>query len=814
MKTSIVCCLFALLAVTAAYAYTIPEINIGPWTVVYGWGATAVGGSYNSIFDTSLGGDQTYLLQQSFNTVAQKGGGTVTILSGTYILQGNLEIYSNTHVQGQGIDITILKLIDFSTDFYYAGFIHLEKSNDVIISQLTIDGNKAFQGTTDVNTYGKYGIYTEASTSTWFDHIRVTQMNHYGFDPHGLKSPMIWGQNLTITNCIADNNGWDGFTMDQTLNIVAENNQATANGRHGFNVVTGSSQVLLQNNVAINNGFTYVPGAGGCGIAVQNDFGFNTNNVQIISNTITNNDYAGICLNNVTDITISNNQIIDNCICVDILNGGNTAIDNNVCTGLTFVTGIDESYTSANNIFTAKALCSVIDTVSQLTYLVGYNLPPSNTTFSIVDPMTARSVIQLALDTISQNNGGIVTINPGVYSIDGTIEVSSRTHLQGSGIYQTTLMLTNNAATFLNGNAGFIRTRLTDSVTISDMTLDGNLINQCCNPPCTYGRTGIFVEGSSNFIAENVWTTNFQLNGIDLHGWESGNIVIWGKDAQIINCISDENMFNGIFLNMMDTVNVTGSTMSSNGEDGLLLNNTVNFLGEDNNFINNGYVNTGCGFLVSETPDNEVGVSNGFNNNYLAGNKKGGICINEADVNMEENFLNNTCICYNFASPGITTIMANNVCNGFKPILSTPIFTIPLNNIYNHAPCPNIAVDLENLQCVNGYYIGASSAGGSTADGSTATVSTAGDSTGTVSTTTGATPTGPTATGATTTAPTVTGSTSTGSTPTSSTATGSTATSPKSSSTGSKHTNSATTDKISQISLISLLAASALFTLS
>jgi len=165
-----------------------------------------------------------------------------------------------------------------------------------------------------------------------FDHVHIREMAHYGFDPHGEKVGMEYGQNLTITNCISENNGWDGFTIDQTLNIIMENNLAFENGRNGFNIVTGSSYALIKNNTAINNGYTYYnPAEPGCGISVQNDFNFGTTNVQIVANIFLNNKLAGVCLNNVTQITIANNTIDGTCNCINIISGKDFYIDGNLC---------------------------------------------------------------------------------------------------------------------------------------------------------------------------------------------------------------------------------------------------------------------------------------------------------------------------------------------------------------------------------------------------------------------------------------------------------------------------------------------------
>src|SRR5207249_31502 len=128
--------------------------------------------------------------------------------------------------------------------------------NDFIVSNMTIDGNKQNQYTDPNSSYGRYGIFTEGGRNIWFDFVKIINFQGYGFDPHGWKTGNIWGNYLTITNCISENNDWDGFTLDETLYIYIKNCISSNNGRHGFNVVTGSQNVLLINNFAYNNGFT------------------------------------------------------------------------------------------------------------------------------------------------------------------------------------------------------------------------------------------------------------------------------------------------------------------------------------------------------------------------------------------------------------------------------------------------------------------------------------------------------------------------------------------------------------------------------
>ncbi|AYV83927.1 MAG: poly(beta-D-mannuronate) C5 epimerase 1 [Hyperionvirus sp.] len=762
--------------VGAAASTFVPIINIGPSKVLYGWGASLEGGTWDAVYDPSLGGDQTQLLQEGLNLVGENGGGIINILPGEYILQGNLELLNNSHLQGSGIDVSVFKLIDNSIDFAYAGFIRVEMGYNIIISNLTLNGNKAGQGVSATNTYGKYGIFTEGCLGVWFDFVRITEMNHYGFDPHGHKTIMFWGQNLTITNCISDNNGWDGFTLDQSLYIVAENNLARDNGRHGYNVVTGSSHVLISNNVAINNGYYYVPGPGGCGIAVQNNFNFNTADVRIESNSFINNAYAGVCLNNVSEVTIEDNEIIGSCICMDILYSfGFTRINNNLCetrvlfrdVGISLLTDVEPVlqtgnavyYSSVNNVFVQQAVCSSQGIVNGA-YHVGFNIPViNNMTFSIGDPSKAKNVIQEALNVASQNGGGIISLDSGTYVMEGPIVIYGGTYLRGSGIDETFLVLAANAPIF--GSDGFVQSRFSVGGMISDLTLDGNRNGQCCHPGCEFGRSGLYLEGCTNFLVKNVRATNFQGNGI--------------------------------MLNQMVNVSVIGSEITGNDANGIIANATVYFTSEGNDVESNGYSQNGCGILISNTPKTGSLNVNKLVNNYISNNNIGGICLSNTDGSISQNVLNDSCLCYNFQSVSASTSISENTCVG--NIASSGSFALPGSNIYEVGSCSNSSPTTGWI-CLNGFY---SQTGVSTGSVSTGTISTVSVSTGSVSAgsvSTGSLSTGSVSTGSLSTGSVSTGSLSTGSISTGSEATGSVSTgslSTGSISTGSASTGTATT---------------------
>jgi parallel beta-helix repeat protein len=265
-------------------------------------------------------------LQYALTFVNSKAGGEVVLQNGTYIVGKNLEMFNSTTLLGQGIDNTYIKLKDFAPPFKRgnspkAGLIRATVQNkrgcdNIAIMNLTLAGNKANQYTDHDHQYGRFGIFTEVCHNASFDRVKIVDMQGYGFDPHGIK-PTNFAYNLTITNSIANDNDWDGFTLDQSINIQVENCSASNNGRHGFNIVTASRHTVLSNITTNRNGYYYYKGDPGCGIAMQINKGFNTQILSAYNAYVFDDKKGGFCTTgNVSHISLSNMTIFnaDRCI--------------------------------------------------------------------------------------------------------------------------------------------------------------------------------------------------------------------------------------------------------------------------------------------------------------------------------------------------------------------------------------------------------------------------------------------------------------------------------------------------------------------
>lgn len=281
--------------------------------------------------------DYYQTIQDALNKVSADGGGTVLIDEGQYYLSKNVEMFSNTYLRGMGMNKTILKLADnaspwMTNDGKNAGFIRSLECKDLKISDITLDGNKAKQGQSIPEQYGRFGIFTESCTNVTFDKVHIMNFQGYGFDPHGTKTPVRWAKGLTITNCVSENNDWDGYTIDQTTDVLIDNCIAKFNGRHGINIVTGSQNVVIRNNYLYDNGHYFEDIGGGCGIAVQNNLNFGTRNIKVTNNTVLLSDRGSICINGAMDTLVSNNYAINATSCLQVSRGSkNITFQDNMC---------------------------------------------------------------------------------------------------------------------------------------------------------------------------------------------------------------------------------------------------------------------------------------------------------------------------------------------------------------------------------------------------------------------------------------------------------------------------------------------------
>eukprot|EP00171_Calliarthron_tuberculosum_P009901 IDg9901t1 len=230
------------------------------------------------------------------------GGGTLQLGPGEFLHSRPIELPSRCCLRGAGMDLTTVKVMDNAPEFAKAGAIRTRYTRNVSVLDLTQDGNR----TRVWPGYGRYGIYTHCSLFVWMRNVRVRNNHTYAFDPHGSKDR--WGYYLVIEDCQSERNGLDGFTIDQYFYVSVLRCVGEWNDRHGINIITGSRVVLVKDCVFRANG-----GASGNGfgmVAQNNDTRgkFGTRSCRFVSNKVENCFRGAVCLRDVSDITVKNNN--------------------------------------------------------------------------------------------------------------------------------------------------------------------------------------------------------------------------------------------------------------------------------------------------------------------------------------------------------------------------------------------------------------------------------------------------------------------------------------------------------------------------
>lgn len=221
--------------------------------------------------------------------------GTVIIGPGSIDnIDGNVTIPANTWLRGQGMYSTSLSF-SAEADLDLAGMVRVEDEN-VVISDLELDGNRQQLA----NTGQEYGFYTSGARHVAVERVYAHDFPGYGFDPHADGSRP--SRQVSITNCVAERNGLDGFTFAAVEDGVLSNNTAVENDRHGFNATDEEGvSITMTNNVSRSNG--------SAGVVVQNQ----ADNITITGNLFAENDADGVRIGNGDDtsryVTVSSNII-------------------------------------------------------------------------------------------------------------------------------------------------------------------------------------------------------------------------------------------------------------------------------------------------------------------------------------------------------------------------------------------------------------------------------------------------------------------------------------------------------------------------
>ena len=244
-------------------------------------------------------------INRALAALSRDGGGSVVLGQGIYPVSSQIIVGSNACIRGQGMLRTMLRMKPSSPPYNGAGMIRMKDVSRVSVLDLTLDGARSTQANrTQEDVYGRYGLYAEKFSYLWIQGVRAINHREYGFDPHGTRDS--WSHYLVMQDCVADNNGKDGFALDQTNHISLLDSAARRNARHGVNIVTGSRDVLMRRvSVDFNGGV--LPGSFGCGIIAQNNVKeLQTQDIVIDNSTVTESPRGGVCISDSMNVTVSN----------------------------------------------------------------------------------------------------------------------------------------------------------------------------------------------------------------------------------------------------------------------------------------------------------------------------------------------------------------------------------------------------------------------------------------------------------------------------------------------------------------------------
>jgi Pectate lyase superfamily protein len=341
IKSLVISIFLTCLVSRTAQATPLPIPIIPSNTITVGYEST------NMVVIPQNAEDSQPFIKKAIDDLATLGGGTVHIGPGVFICKAQIITGANIHLKGSGMDITTLKLADFAAPWKVgrrsmAGFVRSRLVDDQMVSHITLDGNKQNQKLAD--NYGRFGTFTEGSKRVLYDFVKVKNWQGYGFDPHGWKRApggALYGESLTVTNCVAENNDWDGFTLDQHVGIYVNNNTAIGNGRHGFNIVTGARNSAVYNSIAINNGYYDPFGGSGCGFMIQNNMKYGTRDAVFKNNYVKYAKKGGFCTNDVINVTFTNNVVVSAGACVVLNATTDGTFVNNTCFNITRINPIN-----------------------------------------------------------------------------------------------------------------------------------------------------------------------------------------------------------------------------------------------------------------------------------------------------------------------------------------------------------------------------------------------------------------------------------------------------------------------------------------
>lgn len=287
--------------------------------------ATVVVAANNSVhkakadFVVPDGADNAQVTIQAAINSLPANGGRIVLLEGTYIISGAINPRSKVTIEGQGKDLTIIKLRDnHNANVPAFSLSVLGDLIDFAVLNLTLDGNKYAQISGTNN-----GVYFVGPIldNIVFDNCRIHNWRNNGLLIY------VSGTNLTnrvtINNCEALNNNGVGIYLHQCTSIIT-NNRIQGNTSHGLNIYGGTNRFgIVEGNIITHN--------------TLNGFqGYRLQLYTITTNVCCNNGYAGLNIsgsNAIATVITNNTCSFNGMYGIWITDWIGCVLSNNICMG-------------------------------------------------------------------------------------------------------------------------------------------------------------------------------------------------------------------------------------------------------------------------------------------------------------------------------------------------------------------------------------------------------------------------------------------------------------------------------------------------
>jgi parallel beta-helix repeat protein len=254
--------------------------------------------------NTSTTSAQTII--NSALTALPSGGGTVYLMEGTYIIDGNISVPSNVTIIGSGAS-TILKMkntLGSSLDMVVNSNTSTGNTR-ITIQNLKLDGNKSNNSNSSDGIHmSKIGSGTGASA---LPGLTLNAVSVENFTDDGLD--VSTAANLSIDNSFFIGNTSNGMASTHLINSSITGDSFLGNGNVGISLNGNATGDTLIGNVINGNGSGGINAAAGSGAV--------NNNNTISGNTVTSNAGIGILLNgsgggSITATVVSGNTVSAN----------------------------------------------------------------------------------------------------------------------------------------------------------------------------------------------------------------------------------------------------------------------------------------------------------------------------------------------------------------------------------------------------------------------------------------------------------------------------------------------------------------------